>query len=100
MQKAEIQVEEEKSRHKELQAFEGGIEEHVTILEEQLKTNKYINDRLPVDMDEKKQWRDKLRGVLNQPLLSDSERAKLQSQIQQLKSDVKKLIQKRDSSAK
>ncbi len=91
-----------KEKLKEIQAssLEGGIEAHIKKMEEEIKTNKFILDNQPKEIEQKKQWVEKLRKVLNDANLTEGERAKMQSSIQALKNEVKQLTIKRDAGAK
>lgn len=91
-----------------LLSSEGSIEQQLKRLEEEVKTNAYLVERLPQvrrptpfftiqEVEEKKEWCERLRRVLSEPTLTEGEKNKLQNQIQALRMDIKKLIAKRDA---
>lgn len=100
LKKAEDKYNTTKEALREMEQFvtEGGIHQQLQRLEEQVKTNGYLLERLPQEVEEKKQTTEQLRQVINQPSLSGSERANLQQQLQTLRNDVKQLRAQRDAS--
>jgi hypothetical protein len=102
LRETEVQLQRAKDSLKELEtlSMEGGVEQQLQRLEEEVKTNTFLIQRLPQEIAEKRERSQKLREVLNQPTLSDSERISIQNQIQTLRNEVKKLQAKRDSSTK
>eukprot|EP01116_Phalansterium_solitarium_P014901 TRINITY_DN327_c0_g3_i1.p1 TRINITY_DN327_c0_g3~~TRINITY_DN327_c0_g3_i1.p1 ORF type:complete len:660 (-),score=337.64 TRINITY_DN327_c0_g3_i1:1671-3650(-) len=100
LHQAEQRLQRANDKVKDLQQFSlrGGIDAEMTRIEEELKQNRFLLDKLPQEVNEKKQWVDKLRKVLAEPALSGAEVTKIQGQITALRSEVKRLTTKRDAS--
>jgi hypothetical protein len=99
---ADKKIQQAKDRLKEVQQFnvEGGIEVHMKKMEEENKANRFAIQNMSHDIQEKRQWAEKLRKVLNEPTMTENEKSRMVNTISTLKADIKKLMTKRDSSVK
>jgi chromosome segregation ATPase len=67
---------------------EGGFEENIAKLNEEVKMNTFVRDRFPQELEEKAQWIERLREVLQQPTLSETEKTQLQNKITSLRTEI------------
>lgn len=100
LQTAEQRLQRANDKTRDLQQFSlrGGIEAEMARLEDELKSNRFLLQKLPQEVNEKKQWVDKLKKVLAESALSGAEITKIQTQITALRTEVKRLTAKRDAS--
>jgi hypothetical protein len=87
----------EKLKEAQTTQMETSVEDQIVKLEDEVKANQYLEQHLPREIEERRQWSDRLRQVLNQPALSDLELNQMDSKIQTLKVEVQKLTMKKES---
>lgn len=70
-------------------------EKYLQKLQEELKMQKFVAEKIPKEVEEKKTWVRKLQSVVDAPVLSLNQKQEIEREILTLKQDVQKLEDKR-----